>query len=297
MRNCVYMDVVRQVIKTVILSKMVITEIIPSPFLAEYIRLYRIVDFIFPDGAMLPFKIYPPRPEHCLQFYPKDTETVTYPESNFVVSNKKATVIGQHTVVNHRLVGKEFLAFQVVFQPSALYRLTGIASAELTNTYMDAEDIFGNITRLVNEKLYCAKNYTEMVQIIEQFLDGLIKKSNIRQHSIDFISMHMVRQNECYSLDRFIKESCLCHRQFDRKFIERIGVSPKQYLQIIRFDKAFRMKNRFPHLDWLTIALHCGYYDYQHLVKDYKEFTGYTPNQFLESDHKAPERFFDEAEI
>lgn len=276
---------------------MVINQIIPSPFLTEYIRLFNIVDFNFPDGAVLPFKIYPPRPEHCMQFYPKDTEIVTYPESNVTVSNKKATVIGQHTVVNHRFVGKEFLSFQVVFQPSGLYRLTGIASAELTNTYLDAEDIFGNTTRLINEQLYFAKNYTGMVHIIEQFLKGLIKKSNVSQHSVDVISNLMVGQNECYSLDRFIDKSCLCHRQFDRRFIERIGISPKQYLQIIRFDKAFRMKNRFPHLDWLSIALHYGYYDYQHLAKDYKEFTGHTPNQFFESDLKAPERFFDEAEV
>jgi transcriptional regulator GlxA family with amidase domain len=89
----------------------------------------------------------------------------------------------------------------------------------------------------------------------------------------------------------------LCQRQFDRKFLERVGISPKQYLQVIRFDKAFRMKNRFPQKDWLTIALHCGYYDYQHLVKDYKEFTGYTPNQFLAIDNNAAERTFGEREI
>jgi transcriptional regulator GlxA family with amidase domain len=107
----------------------------------------------------------------------------------------------------------------------------------------------------------------------------------------------MLEQQEHYSVDWFIRQSFLCHRQFDRKFIERIGISPKQYLKVIRFDKAFRMKNRLPQKDWLTIALHCGYYDYHHLVKDYKEFTGCTPNQFLEIDNNAPERLFGEKEI
>jgi AraC-like DNA-binding protein len=63
-----------------------------------------------------------------------------------------------------------------------------------------------------------------------------------------------------------------------------------------RFDKAFRMKNRFPDRDWLSIALHCGYYDYQHLVKSYKEFTGYTPVQFFAIDNHAPERILGHAE-
>jgi AraC-like DNA-binding protein len=57
------------------------------------------------------------------------------------------------------------------------------------------------------------------------------------------------------------------------------------------------MKNRSPQKDWLSIALHCGYYDYQHLVKDYKEFTGYTPAQFFAIDNQAPERMLGDVEI
>lgn len=276
---------------------MLLNEIKPSPFLTEFIRLYRIIDFYFPDIVELPFKAYPPRPEHCLQFYPKDTETVKYPDNNIVISNRKSTIIGQHTVINHRYVGREFLAFQVVFQPGALYRITGITSIEITNAYMDAEDILGNSTRLVNEKLYDARSYAEMVQVIEQFLSGLVKRSCKQVHPVDVISKYMTNEAERYSVDRYIKEACLCHRQFDRKFIERVGIPPKQYLQVVRFDKAFRMKNRCPNKDWLTVALHCGYYDYQHLVKDYKEFTGCTPKQFLEIENTAPERSFGEAEV
>ena len=57
------------------------------------------------------------------------------------------------------------------------------------------------------------------------------------------------------------------------------------------------MKNRHPERDWLTIALHCGYYDYQHLAKDYKEFTGYTPSAFADIENNAPERSFGEIEV
>ena len=276
---------------------MLLNEIIPSAFLIEYIRLYRIIDFNFPAGASIPFKTYPPRPEQCLQFYPKDAETVKYPDSGLVISNKKVTVVGQHTIVNHRYVGKDFLCLQIVFQPGALYRITGVSLNELTNTYLDAEDIFGGSIHLINEELYKAKNYSEMITIAERFLIQLTKKSKKIQHSVDSISKIMVLENEKFFLDRFIKDACLSHRQFDRKFKERIGIPPKLFLQIIRFDKAFRMKNRYPQKDWLFIALHCGYYDYQHLVKDYKEFTGYTPTQFFEIDNKAPERFFGDAEV
>jgi AraC-like DNA-binding protein len=275
---------------------MLLNEVKPTSFLSEYIRLYRIIDFCFPGTASIPPKIYSPRPEQCLQFYPKDTETVRYPDADRIISNKQATVVGQHTITNHRYVGREFLSFQVVFQPGVLYRLTGIPMQEVSNQYMDAEDLFGTGVREVNEQLYGARSYEGMVGIVETFLSTLIKGKKKEQHIVDAASKSMLL-TEHYSVDTFLKESCLCHRQFDRKFKERVGIPPKQFLQLTRFDRAFRMKNRYPHKDWLTIAIHCGYHDYQHLVKDYKEFTGYTPVQFFEIDNTAPERAFGDAEV
>lgn len=276
---------------------MLLNNIKPSLFLSEYIRLYRIVDFHFPSDENLPFKMYPPRPEHCLQFYPKDTETIKYPNSNIVIAKKKACLTGQHTITNHRYVGREFVTFQVVFQPGVLYRITGIKIQELSNHYLDAEDIFGTSLRLINEELFRAESYSEMIQIVEQFLRSLIKNMKKDQHPVDVVAKLMLLSHDQYSVDNFLKESCLSHRQFDRKFKERIGIAPKQFLQVIRFDRASRMKNKFPDKDWLSVALHCGYHDYQHMAKDYKQFTGYTPTKFFEIDNKAPERFFGDAEV
>jgi len=275
---------------------MLLNEIKPSPFLIDYIRLYRIIDFHFPSNFDIPPKLYSPRPEHCLQFYPKDTETVAYPDNKEPISNKKVTATGQHTILSSRSVGNDFLSFQVLFQPGAFYRLTSVSMDELSNGYLDAEYIFGSGVQNVNEQLACATSYEEMITIVEHFLGELINRTRKEKHSVDAAGNRML-QNECFNLDKFIKESCLSHRQFDRKFKERMGIPPNLFLQVIRFDKAFRMKNKLPQLDWLSIALRCNYHDYQHLVKDYKAFTGYTPPEFFAIDNQAPERVFGDAEI
>jgi transcriptional regulator GlxA family with amidase domain len=103
---------------------------------------------------------------------------------------------------------------------------------------------------------------------------------------------HLLNCEKVASLDWLASESCLSQRQFIRKFEERTGISAKTFQRIIRFDKAFRMKNSLPHLDWLSIALRCNYHDYQHLAKEFKEFTQLNPPAFYDLEKTSPERSF-----
>lgn len=271
---------------------MLLDNIKPSPALADFISCYRIADFVFATNEVIPSKAYPPRPQECLQFFPRDVETVSYNNGISIRSTSGCAITGQHTVVNHRYVGKNFLTVLVVFKPGILYRLTCIPASELANSYVDAADIAGRDIIYINEQLYHAASYNEMIEIVENYLLALISRAGKKQHIIHTIARQMLYHNRSSPVDYFMREACLCPRQFDRKFKEYMGINPKLYTRIIRFDNAFRMKNRLPHKDWLTIALHCGYHDYQHLVRDYKDLTGCTLNEFLILETKAPERFF-----
>ena len=102
----------------------------------------------------------------------------------------------------------------------------------------------------------------------------------------------MLQHPNTVSLDWLADQACLSQRQFYRQFVEREGVSPKMYARIARFENAMKLKNARPSLDWLSVALELGYYDYQHLVRDFKEFTQRTPNGFLLADGHSPERTF-----
>jgi hypothetical protein len=132
---------------------MLLRNFLPSPFLQEYIRFFGIVQFLFPPNIQIPQKPYSPRPETSLCFFPKDPEYITYPGSTTKTKRPKILVCGQHTVLNTRYPGHNFLAFVVHFQPGMLYRLTGVPLHELTNTYVDALEIFPKEVTIVNERL------------------------------------------------------------------------------------------------------------------------------------------------
>lgn len=275
---------------------MVLFEFPPGVILNEYVRTYRLVQFRFDTFHQPPCKPYPPKPEHCLTFYPRDCEQVEYADSGKKAGKLRAVLFGQQTEVTNRYVGKDFLLLQIVFKPGALYRITGVPSNEITNGYLDAELFFSKEIKQVNEQLNHCGSYREMIQVVENMLVHQINIKSRDSHRMDHICELMIRNSVNRTVDWLAKESCLSTRQFERLFYERMGVSPKYFTKVARFENAFRMKNKNPQADWLKIALHCGYYDYQHLVKDYKSITRQTPVAFHQLDLTAPERIFGQAD-
>lgn len=276
---------------------MILRNILPSAHLQDYVRKHQVIRFLFGPEQNIPPKVYSPRPEICLVFYIRDLQQVSYAGDPTQLSHPRCTLIGQHTVVTNRFTGRDFWALQIVLQPSALYRLTGIPTYELTNTFLDAEAVWGKEIREAHEEMANSEDVDAIIRIAERFFEKIIRQAAEKTHKIDQVSTLILNQNQPVSIDELANQTCLSTRQFFRKFNERMGIGPKLFDRIVRFEKAFFMKNSNPALDWLTIALACGYYDYQHLAKDYKDFTNFSPSGFYEIDTKSPERTFGVSEV
>ena len=179
---------------------------------------------------------------------------------------------------------------EVDFKPGALHRLTGLPFTELTNRDIDAETIFSPEIRKVNERLSSTDSYADMIAIIELFFLDLIKKTRKEVLAVDHLLNLIVADSRTFSVDQLKGKAFLSARQLERKFGERIGISPKTFLRISRFNQSYWMRLKRPTLDWLSIAIACGYNDYQHLVRDYKEFANTTPNLFFKEEYQAPGR-------
>lgn len=120
-----------------------------------------------------------------------------------------------------------------------------------------------------------------MHQIVEAFLKRRLAQKGLERHPIDAAFQHMLNPARPVSLDYLADQACLSPRQFERKCRERLGWGPKTFGRIIRFSKAFRLKEQRPELDWLDVALQCGYYDFRHMLRDFNQFAGSTPTLLL----------------
>jgi AraC-like DNA-binding protein len=74
-------------------------------------------------------------------------------------------------------------------------------------------------------------------------------------------------------LSRDLGVSC---RQLERMFRERVGLGPKRFAKVLRFQSVFR-RAAFEEGPWAMLALDCGYYDQAHFIRDFRSFTGRSP--------------------
>lgn len=279
---------------------MVIQDFEASPHLAEFIRKYQVVRLIFGKNEIPPIKYHAPRAEHTITFYVRDPQRFSLNNESEIITYPACIINGIYNIPILRYGAHDFWAIKVIMQPSALFRLTGMPNFELTNTFIDAETIWCNDVKTTNQLLNSTDSMEEMLVYIEDFLEKIIRKAKKEILPIDKIGnliLNTNNNNNNISIEKLADESCLSKRQFYRKFEERNGVSPTMLNRIARFERSFRFKNKNPELDWLSIAMACGYHDYQHLAKEYKDFTLFNPTDFYKIESKSPERVLGTVEI
>ena len=75
--------------------------------------------------------------------------------------------------------------------------------------------------------------------------------------------------------------ACLSSKQFGRIFADYIGTTPKEFLRIVRMQRALYTLQQDPTLPFAQVAYECGFSDQSHMIKEFKLFSGYTPAEYL----------------
>jgi len=261
----------------------------PSEPLNHYIINYLIIHLKFDNGFIPPPKPYPVCPEQVIFFYIKGNVKISQ-HGKIITSIPKICIGGQQTERHDKIISSEFLMIQVLFHPGALNKLFGISMLEFLGNYIDAEGVLGNEMKSLNEILQNSPSYSDMITIIETYFLKKIQKVKSGTRAVDFAGRIILENPQNFTLETLAKQSYLSTKQFERIFLNQLGVTPKFFARICRFYKAFELKEKNPSTDWLSIAWDCGYTDYQHLSKDFKQFSGQTPNSLILENSLSPER-------
>ena len=271
---------------------MIFAHIPPSPHLRAFVREYTVLHFHFGPADPAPVKPFPAPPTQGLTFYPRGFLTARCPAAGTATLRPRTVVYGQQlTRLDLALCQGEYLMVDVQFQPGVLTKLLRQPLLEFVDRNVDAEAVLGPDVRRLNDQLANATDYGQLVPLVEGYLWPRLQAGTVALRPIDHVSRLMREADGPVPLATWAGQACLSLSQFERLFRQQMGVSPKLYARVVRFDHAFRLKEAAPALDWLAVALHAGYHDYQHLVRDFRQFAGATPPRLLADNAQAPEKW------
>jgi AraC-like DNA-binding protein len=263
----------------------------PSPHLQKYIREYILIHLQIDKNLAVPVKPYPANPEQGITFYVKGFVTSVDPATAIAEKRPSAVVFGQPISMQNLQPTHEYLMLDIRFQPGSLFKFTRVPLTEFVHKNIDAELLLGRGIKYVNEELAGAVDYKSMLAIVETYLWNKIHCIKEDNHPFEKMGQLIQDNPQSFSLDKISRDACMSPSQFERKFRNQNGVTPKFFSRVCRFYQAFELKARIPTLDWLSIAVRTGYSDYQHLVKDFKQFSGSVPNVLIEDYTKSVERW------
>src|SRR5258706_3915314 len=100
---------------------MIFKLISPCPALSQYVRSYQLIHFEFTGDDEKPVKPYPPRPEQCIIFYPRDPLTIEYQTTQQKIIQPRSIISGQVVSRQNLHIGNDYIVLKVIFYPGALF--------------------------------------------------------------------------------------------------------------------------------------------------------------------------------
>lgn len=278
---------------------MIVTlEFLPHPELRPYVRCYGYREFDTRDAEMI--KPILAINEVYMTFFMDDSDTLLArfsPSDSLIplTQFRKDHVLGIQTRFKGVFLFRgKYRIFSIQYRPNGFYRIFGIPSRDLTDEMQSSDLIFGNRMNLnqLSDTLNESPSMENMTLAADFFLLKCLNKSNAVD-PFDQIgrSSRMLYQNSSLSVAKLAHSSNMSLRSFESKYLFQVGINPKLYSRINRFNKAIMMNMLHPEMNWTAISLECNYFDQNHFIKDFKTFSGAPPTRLLKLTPPPKENF------
>lgn len=255
------------------------TKIKPAPQLQPFVNCYALRVFDT-QGLVMPMPMHAMN-ECYLTFFLKDKLCSVKDSTTTMHSSSFCTLFTASQGCAY--YQGDFILFSVQFASNGIFALFGIPQKILINTILPVDDILGDDARILTEQLTSSENIFEMGRYMDKFLTAILlrRKQKLYTARIATISSTIFHRKGVVSIDQLAYDANMSLRNFERKFIEEVGMSPKLYTRITRFFHALENKMLHPNKNWIVISHESGYFDQAHFIRECKEFSAQTPEELF----------------
>jgi AraC-like DNA-binding protein len=159
--------------------------------------------------------------------------------------------------------------------------------SELYNERISLDEVWKTRASELREQLLLCRGQRLLQQssperrfwVLEQFLMQMMQPPNDHP-AVDF-ALQQFQQSANSTMSAVVEQTGFSTRYFNQLFRNQVGVTPKLFCRIQRFQNALEMLSVKAPVDWMEIALTCGYFDQAHFIHDFRAFADCTPTEYL----------------
>lgn len=245
----------------------------PSAALTPFVKHYWVLET---NGPMpVPQRIIP---NGCIElvFYRKGMVSSLTGSKQFPRSFVGGQFIGYHDLTAAGTVNMLF----VVFEPHGAKPFFRLPMNELNGRNIPVQDLGDKQLDELTRKVMNTPDDNACIRHIENFLLQRLSGFSEYNHKRMLGAINAINRQPL-STAELPGIACLSYKQFKRIFAEYIGANPKEFLRIVRFQRALYKLQTHNEANLAQLAAECGFYDQPHMINEFKLFSGYTPSEYI----------------
>ena len=194
-------------------------------------------------------------------------------------STKSVRICGAHSQGFIITKNQSCSVLGVHFKPGGSTAFFSIPAGELHNQIISLEELWKESAKELRERLQSKPKIEERFQTLEQFLFRVMQPPD-RHQAIDF-ALREFERSPASPVSTVINQVGLSNRHFNKLFRDRVGLTPKLYCRVRRFQQVLRLIEGKKQINWVDIAFTYGYFDQTHLIHDFRTFANCTPTGYV----------------
>lgn len=176
----------------------------------------------------------------------------------------------------------------VHFKPGGAFPFLGRPASELRDAHVSLDTLWGRAADALRERLLAAETPAAKFRVLEAALLARADRPLERDPAVAYALNAFRRGAGTPAVSDVAAQVGFSHRHFIQRFREEVGLTPKLFCRVRRFQGVLRRLDERQDVDWAGVALACGYYDQAHLIRDFRAFSGITPTTYVA--HRAAHR-------
>ena len=171
----------------------------------------------------------------------------------------------------------------VHFKPGGIFPFLRFPLSELHGRHVGLDDVWG---RQAAGELVCRLHETATIdakfRLLEEWLQRIAVHPLQHHPAVSFAVTEFKSDSGLTSSARIAERVGFSQRRFIELFRNQIGMTPKLYCRVQRFQGVITRVEKAMDVDWADVALECGYFDQSHFNHDFREFSGLSPTEYME---------------